>query len=774
MIPAARGAWPAPQEFAAAAAAHPELLLQQAQDHLRQGRHLASFLCADRLCRVTASSEAVPLLLRSAALAMLGDRQAARADLDLAALVNPESPLIALALMKDADAQRRREGAQRAFLGDRPEAQALAASVLFEAGCRAIIEPSIAGDDLLVRMRWRGEPPTALASDGQSVWPLACEPSPDAPPAGGFPASGEARLPWPPGRVALRISGPEGAFVSRAVVRRPADRTAGAQAATPAPIPVAGAASQLMIVIPVYDDAEATQACFEALSAARPASIRHRVIVVDDDGPDPGIRSLMEGVEARGFALLRNPVNLGFAESVNRAMALRQPDEDVLLLNADAFLPAGAIERLKAAADQPDVGTVTPLSNNGEDTSIPQRFRVNPLPPAEQRLKIDRLAATINAKQRIDLPNGIGFCLYIASAALDRVGLFSAAFGRGYYEDVEFCLRAARLGFRNVCAADVYVGHAGSRSFRGDRQALVRRNLSRLLEAFPGHRDNARQFRTADPLRAAAALLEAAELATRGTLDILLLPPDCPGELAHMVARALPGTAPRLSVQRDQAGDTVHLRDAAGGMPQNLDMAAADWSELRDNAVRKGRIGHVASIASGRCNGDDVAALRKGATAWLDFRGDSLDAASLRLAAPPHPAPRLQPGGGLALVAFSRRPELLDLARAVARRLHPARNVALLGRWEDDVAAMADGLWVTGAMDWDEVGPWMERSGLSSLAILDRAYATMLPLVDAWSGAGLRIACFGTEPEPRPWLALDPALDDEAAAGLISAWVITT
>lgn len=774
MISVSRGDWPAPEELAAIPKGHPESLLELAKRYLAEGRPLASFLCADRLCRGTASMEATPLMLRGAALARLGHGQAARADLDLAARVNPESPLVSLALLKDEDAARRREGARRALSGEHHEARLLARAALFNAGWSATAEPMVAGDDLVVKLLWREQPPSLSASNGTATWPLLCAELPDdallpEDIASGFPHAGEARLSWPDGVAALRIDAPAGVFVSSQVVRRarPAGKIEPSPAAT-----MPESASRLMIIVPVYDDAEATLACLEALEAAQPQKLPHRIVIIDDDAPDPALRRRLEGLEARGWMLLRNPVNLGFAASVNRALALRHADEDALLLNADAFLSPNAIERLAAAASETGVGTVTPLSNNGEDTSMPRRFRENPLPPIEQRHRIDTLAATTNAGSRIDLPNGIGFCLYVTADALNAVGPLSTAFGRGYYEDVEFCLRAAAKGFRNVCAADVYVGHAGSRSFRGDKRALVRRNLAQLQEAFPEHAGQARHFQKTDPLKPVIARLEDAELRSRDVFDVLLLPADCPDDLAEMVARTLPRSDGLLLVRRDATGDVLDLRGAAGTMPQNLDMRSDDWSRLRDRAAREGRIGHAAAIAPSRCEAGDVEALRMAARYWRIFEGDARDVEALRLAVPAHPPPRLAPGGGLAMAAIAHGRPVMDLARTVARDLGGQRDIALLGRWLDDDQAMAEGLWVSGAMGWEEVGPWMERCGLSSLVLLDRAYTTMLPLATEWASSGIRIACFdGSTPSPA-WHAINPALDDEAAASRIAAWAL--
>src|SRR5690606_14901563 len=113
---------------------------------------------------------------------------------------------------------------------------------------------------------------------------------------------------------------------------------------------------------------------------------------------------------------------LGFASSVNRAL-LAFPEGDVVLLNDDTLVPPGWLARLAAAAHRkPGIGTVTPLSNNGELTSVPAPFAAVPLPSAKLVAAIDRLAAQQAAGETVELPNGIGFCLYIAEACRRATG----------------------------------------------------------------------------------------------------------------------------------------------------------------------------------------------------------------------------------------------------------------------------------------------------------------------------------------------------------------
>ena len=137
-----------------------------------------------------------------------------------------------------------------------------------------------------------------------------------------------------------------------------------------------------------------------------------------------------------------NGRNLGFIGSVNSALE-RIKQGDILILNSDTIVPRGFIDRLAdAARSSPDIGTVTPLSNNGEFVSFPMPNRANPVASRNEIERLDTISAKTNSGKIIDIPSGIGFCLYITRACLDEVGALSEDFARGYLEDVDFCLRA--------------------------------------------------------------------------------------------------------------------------------------------------------------------------------------------------------------------------------------------------------------------------------------------------------------------------------------------
>jgi GT2 family glycosyltransferase len=97
--------------------------------------------------------------------------------------------------------------------------------------------------------------------------------------------------------------------------------------------------------------------------------------------------------DAPNFIVLSNATNRGFVGAVNRA--LRVASGDVILLNADTIVPSGFIERLNATArSDATIGTITPLSNNGEFTSFPLVNKPNPMPSAQALLQIDGAAGS--------------------------------------------------------------------------------------------------------------------------------------------------------------------------------------------------------------------------------------------------------------------------------------------------------------------------------------------------------------------------------------------
>lgn len=280
------------------------------------------------------------------------------------------------------------------------------------------------------------------------------------------------------------------------------------------------------VIIPVFADYDITRTCINSVLDAKVAQ-DYNLVVIDDATQDTDLAAYLSALASENkITLLRNPMNLGFTASVNSALALSETN-DVVLLNADTIVCDGWLDRLQSAVATDDkIATVTPLSNNGQLVSFPVPTKTHPLPPVAEIQRLDALASVVNAGSIIDLPNGSGFCLFIRRACLREIGFLDAqTFGRGYGEETDFCWRAASKGWRNVCAANVYVGHHGSVSFGDEKEFLVASNMPKVAAKFPKYREMSANFLRDDPLAESRHKLEQAALKPSDNRTVLAVGP---------------------------------------------------------------------------------------------------------------------------------------------------------------------------------------------------------------------------------------------------------
>ena len=256
-----------------------------------------------------------------------------------------------------------------------------------------------------------------------------------------------------------------------------------------------------IVILPVFGAPDALDVCLASLLRTLPAHAQ--VLVCDDASPQHDIAVLLAAFAQRApfkVELVRRERNLGFIGNVNLAFAQTAP-HDVVLLNSDTITTPGWLGRLVAcAASDATIATATPWSNNAEICSWPDFCRAGPVPDDADR--IAESAADETAPDYPDLPTGVGFCMFVRRAALDRVGDFDAAtFGRGYGEENDFCRRAAGHGWRNVLCDTAYVVHQGGASFSAEGHHPGGENLARLVARYPEYNRLVAEFIMGDPLQ---------------------------------------------------------------------------------------------------------------------------------------------------------------------------------------------------------------------------------------------------------------------------------
>jgi GT2 family glycosyltransferase/glycosyltransferase involved in cell wall biosynthesis len=286
------------------------------------------------------------------------------------------------------------------------------------------------------------------------------------------------------------------------------------------PVPV----SELVVdvIVPVYRGLHQTQRCIQSvlLDRERPTG---QVIVVDDCSPEPKLSAWLAALAAEGrIELVRNRRNQGFVASVNIGIEAAR-GHDVVLLNSDTEVAPGWLMRLAGHAyATPRVASVSPFSNRATICGYP-RIDSSPMVFGLGVAEVDDACRAVNGGRSVGLPTAVGFCMYIRRAALADVGTFDVqAFGKGYGEENDFCLRASERGWRHMLACDTFVYHEGSVSFGAGASVAARQGMAKLRERYPHYERLVAQhvkLDAAGPFRFALTL----ELFRRSNLPTLLM-----------------------------------------------------------------------------------------------------------------------------------------------------------------------------------------------------------------------------------------------------------
>jgi GT2 family glycosyltransferase/2-polyprenyl-3-methyl-5-hydroxy-6-metoxy-1,4-benzoquinol methylase/glycosyltransferase involved in cell wall biosynthesis len=320
--------------------------------------------------------------------------------------------------------------------------------------------------------------------------------------------------------------------LDRLLGRNPAHATP----ALAAPQPMTPNAHPVDVIVPIYRGLHDTKTCIESVLASTCNSAM-RLIAINDASPEPEVTQWLRDKAAQEprLTLLENTQNLGFVGTVNRGMALSETN-DVLLLNSDTEVANDWLDRIRRAAysDQ-KVASVTPFSNNATICSYPRFCKDNALPQGTTTAQLDQLCAQTNPGAVVDVPTGIGFCMYIRRDCLQAVGLFDEEhFGKGYGEENDFCQRAADAGWRNLHALDTFVLHTGGVSFGESKSPREQAAMETLRRLHPRYEGLVHRFLQQDPAQPYRLALDIARIAAAQKPVVLAVSHDrAGGTLRH-------------------------------------------------------------------------------------------------------------------------------------------------------------------------------------------------------------------------------------------------
>ncbi len=239
---------------------------------------------------------------------------------------------------------------------------------------------------------------------------------------------------------------------------------------------------KVSVVVVTYNNLDFTRACLASLDAHSQYE-QMEIIVVDNASSDGTPAFLSEWVgNGQNRKLILNDDNRGFAAANNQGLAVAT-GEYLVLLNNDTYVTPGWVRTLiRHLKHDKSIGLIGPVTNNiGNEAKIDIQY-------ADMGEMLVKSAAFTRRHmgQTYPIRTAAFFCVMIPRTSFEAVGALDEAFGRGFFEDDDYCRRIEQQGMRVVCAEDVFIHHHLSASFnklkQQDRQQLFEDN-KKIYEA---------------------------------------------------------------------------------------------------------------------------------------------------------------------------------------------------------------------------------------------------------------------------------------------------
>jgi N-acetylglucosaminyl-diphospho-decaprenol L-rhamnosyltransferase len=220
----------------------------------------------------------------------------------------------------------------------------------------------------------------------------------------------------------------------------------------------------LLVVIVNYRTAGLVIDCLRSLDPEVAAYPGARVVVVENASGDDSAERLASAISAEGWggwvSLVVAPRNGGFAAGNNvaiaPALALNSPPALIWLLNPDTIVRPGALRALvDFLGRRPEVGLAGSRSETIDALPLQSAFRFPTiLSELEGGLRFDPVSRLLKRHvltppvSDIEGPTDwvAGFSVMIRREVFEAIGLLDEGYFM-YFEEVDFCLKAARAGW---------------------------------------------------------------------------------------------------------------------------------------------------------------------------------------------------------------------------------------------------------------------------------------------------------------------------------------
>jgi len=224
---------------------------------------------------------------------------------------------------------------------------------------------------------------------------------------------------------------------------------------------------KLSIISGNYNTKDITEAFLDSLYKYKP-NCSFEVIIVDDGSSDGSVEMLQRYAKLKRFHLILNKQNKGYVKVNNQGLRVSK-GEYKLLINNDTILHLGAIDKLlNFCENTKDCGVVGPKLLNTDGSLQFSCYRFPTIRNAilenffGKKGLFDKYSPLGNEPQVVD--SLVGAVFMISKRAYKVVGMLNKRF-KAYYEDMDYCRRVWRHGFKVYYYPKAIVTHHHGVSF---------------------------------------------------------------------------------------------------------------------------------------------------------------------------------------------------------------------------------------------------------------------------------------------------------------------
>ncbi|MDA0989485.1 MAG: glycosyltransferase family 2 protein [Verrucomicrobia bacterium] len=238
--------------------------------------------------------------------------------------------------------------------------------------------------------------------------------------------------------------------------------------------PTSSAQPAVFILVLNWNNGPDTLDCLASL--AQLAYANFRVVVIDNGSSDESLNDIRQAYP--DVTTLSNPTNLGFAEGNNVGIrhALDAGADFVLLLNNDTTVDPDLLNALvtaHATVDRPGF-LGAKIFYHGDPNRI---WMGRPVWQAEsgcfEHVGLNAIDAAPAESRVEEMAYACGCALFVSADTVRHVGMMDPRFFC-YYEEVDWCFRAAALGYRHYYVPAAKVWHKVSATSGGNQSPVVR------------------------------------------------------------------------------------------------------------------------------------------------------------------------------------------------------------------------------------------------------------------------------------------------------------